>query len=421
MTCSIMSAIIAVTRRQGEILVRSSNRQFAVRAEACIGQHELATHSESAGRPIPRSSQRASTTNSFYLSLRKMPMVIGIGLCGIALRYLAYYLETRNLSVGGYLEALCNWDCTWIRGVASEGYALQPRDNGEANWAFFPLLPMLVAWLHAVTKLSLTICGAVVSQTCIGLAAVFAAALFKDENQEYSLFCVLLIAGPLSFYYSTGLSEALFVMLTVLVLVCLRQGAYLSAGAAAGLLSATRVTGVFILLAIAWQAFIDYRRGTLPVGRALAACALAPTGLFVFMAYLHVRTGDALAFAHIQSAWHRSLGNPLVRLWDGLATGLAGLEFWFAVTALVALAMSFIIAIRGSIGVALFCAASIILALSSGLASMPRYVAGLAPLTIVTAQLFAYPRLLRIAVAALGAAIGIFATMKWIGSFQFLV
>jgi hypothetical protein len=364
---------------------------------------------------------QALVTDLFYLSLRKMPIVIGIGLFGIALRFLAYYLETRNLSVTGYVEALCQWDCTWFRDLASNGYQLHPRSTGEANWAFFPLFPLLVAFLHAVTGLSFTVCGAVVSQICIGLAATFAATIFKEDVEGYWLFCILLIAGPFSFYYNTGLSEALFILLTVIVLACLRHGAYLGAGVAAGLLSATRVPGVFIVLAIMWQALIDYRRGTLPVGRALVACALAPMGLFAFMAYLHFHVGNALAFVVVQSAWHRSLGNPVVRLWDSLASGPTTLGFWFAMTATVALAMSLVIAVRGSIGVALFCAASIIVALSSGLESMPRYAAGLAPLTAVAAQALARPFPLWVTAAALGAIIGIIATIQWMGQLQFLV
>jgi hypothetical protein len=72
-------------------------------------------------------------------------------------------------------------------------------------------------------------------------------------------------------------------------------------------------------------------------------------------------------------------------------------------------------------GAALFCTASLILAISTGPDSMPRFVAGLAPLTIVAAQISPRPLAVRITVAMLGAAIGAFATMKWIGHAQFLV
>jgi hypothetical protein len=352
-------------------------------------------------------------------SLQDLAALIGIGLAGIALRYGACYFETGSLSVKGYIDALCQWDCRWISNLAEHGYELQAHANGEANWAFSPLFPVLLSWFHALTGLSFAACGMVLSQCFIGAAAFLARPLFRDEPGSYWVFCVLLIAGPLSFYYSTGLSEALFVLLTIIVLVCLQRGDYLWAGMAAGLLSATRITGIFILLAIIFQAVVDYRRGTLNTSRALIACLLAPTGLIAFMTYLYFHVGDPLAFAHVQWAWGRSLHSPLFWLRWGLHASPLG--FWLVVTAMAALAMSVVVALRGAIGAALFCAASLILAISTGPDSMPRFVAGLAPLTIVAAQILPRPLAVRITVAMLGAAIGAFATMKWIGHAQFLV
>ena len=51
----------------------------------------------------------------------------------------------------------------------------------------------------------------------------------------------------------------------------------------------------------------------------IALGGLAPlAALGGFMAYLHARTGDALAFLHIQTAWRRSLSTPFAGLLQGL-------------------------------------------------------------------------------------------------------
>lgn len=340
---------------------------------------------------------------------------------GLVLRFGAYYFETGDVSLNGYIDALCQWDCRLYNKLAQDGYERSAQPDGGANWAFFPFFPLMLASFHYVTGLSFVSSGLLVSQCCIVLAVTFARSLFRNDF-DYLAFCILLFAGPLSFYYSTGLTEAPFVVLTVIVLVSLERGNYVAAGVAACFLSATRVTGIFIVLPILVQIIIDYRRGTLPVRKALLALLLAPVGLIVFMIYLYVHVGDPLAFAHVQAAWGRSLHSPLFWIEWGLRRGPHGLGFWLIVTGVAALTMCVVMALRGALGAALFCAASLTLALSTGPDSMPRFVAGLVPLTIATAQILPVwlPARLPVLLAAL--ALGFFATMKWVGGkAQFLV
>jgi hypothetical protein len=372
--------------------------------------------------PVVRQASRVLKRASTMLSPRNYLALMGIGIAGVLLRYGAYYFETGDLSLTGYVGALCQWDCRLYNELAYNGYESSAQPDGGANWAFFPLFPIMLSLFHFITGLSFIGSGAVLSQCCIGLAAAFARPLFKNDISGYWVFCTLLIAGPLSFYYSTGLTEALFVMLTVIVLVCLQRGNYLAAGVAAGLLSATRVTGIFIVLPIMVQTVIDYRRGTRTIGRALVALLLAPIGLIAFMIYLYVHVGDPLAFVHVQSVWGRSLHSPFFWMQWGLRRGSSGLGFWLIVTAMGALTMCVVMALRGALGAALFCAASLTLALSTGPDSMPRFVAGLVPLTITTAQILPGPLAMRLAAVTAAAALGVYATMKWVGGHaQFLV
>lgn len=352
---------------------------------------------------------------------RRIPILLGICVLGFAIRYCAFHFHTGYLSLGANAQALCQWDCGWYIGVASNGYQLHANPNGEANWAFFPLLPVLLGLLHALTALPLVVCGFLIGMACIGLAALLAVPLFEDDSRAYWIFCTLLLAGPLSFYYSTGLTEPLFVMLTVLLMVCLKRRAYLSAGATLALLSATRPTGILTAVMLLWRLLEDYRRDQLPVGRAALACLMAPAGLIAFMVYLHFHVDDALAFVHVQAAWHRSLDDPIARLTDAFDAGPSELPFWFAITAIGALVLSIVLARRGLIGEAVFCTAAIGLTVSSGLQSMPRIVAGLVPLTIILARMFSRPALLGVVITVMGLIIGYFATVKWISGFQFLV
>lgn len=347
--------------------------------------------------------------------------LLGIAVAGILLRYGAYYFETGSISVTGYVDALCQWDCRLYNKLALNGYDREAQPDGGANWAFFPVLPLLLSFVHSITMLPLTVSGALLGQCCIVLAAGLARPLFRTDTGSYLVFCALLIAGPLSFYYSTGLTEAPFVLLTVIVLVCLQNGNYVLAGIAAALLSATRVTGIFIVLPIMIRIVIDYRRGTLPVGPALFALLMAPAGLIAFMIYLHVQFGDPLAFAHVQAAWGRSLHSPLFWIEWGLRRGPFGRGFWLIAAALAALTMCVVTALRGALGPALFCAATLTLALSTGPDSMPRFVAGLVPLTMTTALILPARPSLRVAAVIAAAALGVYATMKWIGGHAYFL
>ena len=42
------------------------------------------------------------------------------------------------------------WDAEWYKELAEEGYKL-PRSSGMANWAFFPLYPMVCALIRIIT------------------------------------------------------------------------------------------------------------------------------------------------------------------------------------------------------------------------------------------------------------------------------
>ena len=46
---------------------------------------------------------------------------------------------------GWWVTDLNAWDSAWYRSIVMEGYALEPSPGrSEVNWAFFPLLPMIV-------------------------------------------------------------------------------------------------------------------------------------------------------------------------------------------------------------------------------------------------------------------------------------
>lgn len=323
---------------------------------------------------------------------------------GLLVRYLAYANTVGDVTVAHFVDGLCRWDCGWYVRLSEEGYDPFPVPSmiNAGNWAFFPLYPMLIGALRAVTGLP-TMLVATTASIVLSIAATrIAWPLLGKDLRAYILFSAFLLAGPFAIYFTTFYTEVLFLTLTICVFTALQRRAYLAAGIFAALVSGTRIVGVFIVLAIVLQAWLDHRqRGGTLAGFVpsilkrpdiLVAIFVAPLGLFAYMAYLHWHIGDALAFSHVQRAWGRATGNPLVYLWNAL-TNFPRDSWWPTVSQqlgaawLVGMAMTIVMAARRQFPAALFCIICLTLPLCAGLASMLRFTVGLGPITVTAMTL----------------------------------
>lgn len=361
--------------------------------------------------------------------------LVALALCGAILKYAVFVYMTGNASPLGFADGMCIWDCGWFRSIAS-GYetALPTNRNGDATWAFFPLFPLIVKIVSMATTLPWTAAGILVSHAFGVLAAGAARPLFDGNDRAYWLFAFGLLLGPFSLLVSIPYSESLFILLTILVLVELQRGDYLKAGLFAALLSATRITGVLIGLAIVLQVVVDLRRSgkrwrdlpsaVLGDNRLLLGLALVPVGLIAYMVYLRITMGDGLAFAHVQSAWGRTPDNPFLQLSKAVLAAWPFNDVWdrqttYLLGAAVAIVLTTLVALRGRYAAAMFCVAALVIAFSTGVQSSVRFAAGLAPLGIVTAEYLAAHRWLYWASFPIGLAIGLAIVAGWLSGADF--
>ncbi|AZO08674.1 MULTISPECIES: hypothetical protein [unclassified Mesorhizobium] len=359
-------------------------------------------------------------------------------LSGLAIRYSAFASVSPDPSLTAYVRAFCKWDCSWYVDISEQGYERFPipgRSN-VGRWGFFPLYPMLVAAVRSVLPFSTIAIATAASLACGYLSCLVAWPLVDRNMRAYVLYCAFLLSGPFSFYFATFLTEPLFVLLTSCLFLALKRANYLAAGLACALLSATRVVGVLAVFAIVIRMFEEHRaRGgstmSFPrwlLGRPdlIIAILISPAGLFAYMLYLYLTVGDGFAFVHVQRAFGRVAGNPLLFLWDGLAYHpkpgwLPTAPQWSASTAILGLALSAVLAARRQFGAALFCAMALILPLTSNLASMVRYVVGLAPLTMMTAVLLSAWKATLVAALIVFLVTCYFMTVAWLGGYLALV
>lgn len=354
-------------------------------------------------------------------------------LLGTLIRFLAFRYQLPDKSPADYFDALCRWDCGWYVRMAEEGYDRfpVPSRSNAGNWPFFPFYPMLVGVITKLVPALPTIVTASILSIATAYAAVVVAwPLLGRNRQAYILYAAFMLCGPLSMYFTTFFTEVMFVLLTTLVFRFLARSNYLGAAGASALLSATRIVGVFASLSIGVQALMDWRRdtgswrgvipGLLGQPRLVLAIFIAPLGLFVYMAFLHYWIGDGLAFSHVQRAWGRMVANPAVYLWRGLTTWPAEGQLIhnsqiLALAAVAGLILAAVLAWRRQWPAVIFALLCILIPLAAGLASMLRFMAGMAPLTITLMTILGRNRVIfALSLVALVAGAW-FTTLAWLG------
>ena len=221
-------------------------------------------------------------------------------------------------------------DCKWYVGVARDGYERRPYSGTELhNWAFFPAYPLAV---RAVSRLTgdPALTGVALSNLFFFAALVLlyrASRTFGFEPGDASRTVFYVAAYPFSYFFSVPMTESLFLMLTVGSFYAARRERWLAAGLLGGAASATRVTGVLLLPALAvlyWETYrsLRPRPNFLPL-------LLVPSGLMAYMYFLNGITGNAFAFKDIVvEAWRREPQFFLVTLLKYFTDPLLIAEPW---------------------------------------------------------------------------------------------
>ncbi len=284
--------------------------------------------------------------------------------------------------------ALCKWDCDWYLSIAKSGYDAAPHQIGDlwqANWAFFPLYPLLVRSFGVIVDSSaLETIGVALSTACFILFAVLSVryrSLTRQSVSRWSWF-ILLTVWPYGFYFHSGYPEALYAALSTGAMLALADSKPFVAGWSTALLSATRPTGILLAAGLGLhQAMTASRPLKLrAILRILLPAGIGALGLVAFMGFLYARFGDPVAFATIQSGWRHHFANPIGVVAAGfsdisVARHHAG-KAYDSVWALLGVAAAVWLLARRRILEGWFCGATVVVACTlGGLDSTPRYVA----------------------------------------------
>ncbi len=365
------------------------------------------------------------------------PLLAGLlllALLGTLSQYTAFATVTGEVSFDRLLAA-CTWDCRWYDKIVTQGYG-EPGTAQVANRAFFPLYPGIIWTIHQLTGWSVVLCGYLCSTGFTLATAWVARPWFGGNSDAWWLFAFSLFLGPFALLLSTLYTESLFILLSVLALNAINRQRWLEAGLWVALLSATRVTGVLMGAAIvagfvlthlraggSWRSLVP---AALRTPNLIAGLAIAPLGLLAYMTYLYLDAGDPLLFVHVQSIWNRQLQWPLTtlqtalgQLWSNDPAQLTAVAAHWAL--LVGLALTALLVLRGHIAEATFCGAVLLISMSAGSGSMPRFVAGLAPFGMLLCDLLSKRRVLYLAAYPVAAMLGFVAALSWFSGSTLLV
>ncbi|MGD3106730.1 hypothetical protein [Streptomyces sp. YGL11-2] len=268
--------------------------------------------------PGPPPSRRHETVGALAVALRRAaPALLGYAAVrALGTLVLMKWAHARHHGLWPLLAT--QWDSGWYLGIAGHGYEhTLGHDFHENNLAFFPLYPVLIKAVAAVTPGSRATAGLLIAVGCSLLAAwgVFAVGDRLHGRRVGTALAVLWGAAPVAVIEWMGYTESLFTALAAWSLYAVLTGRWLAAGGLALLAGLTRPTGLALAAAVSLCALLALRRrpggaaAAAPAPRLLAAALLAPLGWLGYVGWVGLRLGRADGYFAVQKMWHNE--------WDG--------------------------------------------------------------------------------------------------------
>ncbi len=306
----------------------------------------------------------------------------------------------------GTLTPWANFDGAHYTRIARWGYA-------QYEQAFFPLYPMLIRFVSTIVQVPLEYAAIIISHTAflVGLVLFWR---YLDGVRGRVWTMTFLLVYPASFFFAAAYSESVFFALAAGALLAVKKKRWLLAGILAGLSSATRLVGIFLVFPIVCAIWKEKKRLDIHQWTALV---LAPAGLGAYMLYLFQTYADPLAFFHVQPAFGagRSGGVLIflpqvfwryIRIFSTVPSN--ELLYHVAIFELSSLIIGLVLLLiawkkRYDAGLLLYSACVLLLPTLTGtLSSMPRYVLAAFPLFSVLGGIKSNAAKVMIVIAFLG-------------------
>ncbi len=197
--------------------------------------------------------------------------------------YQAYQIVTDQPLVGLYrfFDIWRRWDADNYLRLAEQGYS----SVGDQRFliVFFPLFPALSALVSFVTGDALIAAFVVSTLASVVLGLVFHRLVRLDHSERVAQMSVLfLFIFPTSYFLHIPYTESLFLALVIGSFYAARSRMWIIAGVLGGLACMTRINGLVLIPALAFEVWAEYRE-TKKIDRRWAALLMIPTGFGLYL------------------------------------------------------------------------------------------------------------------------------------------
>ncbi len=287
-------------------------------------------------------------------------------------------------------------DAGWYENIVINGYdkvsALEVHN--PTNWPFYPLYPLSVKAFEIITLSTIPIpyAGIIVSNIFLYFGLFFLYKFTKEKFGENASFKTLfyLLLFPTSIFLSLMYTESLFLCLTAAGFYAIETKRWKTAIILASLLTVTRTVGILFSLVLAWEFFREnnFKFRSLFKQKVTYLFLAIPLPILAFYYYLYTISGSFTAALDEVENWGRpNISNPIKYLIEYLLNpsffGTWHFGFVAFCCAIFGLLMTYFVYKKLGFGYFMYCLISILIPISSGLISFPRYLLSITPIFIV--------------------------------------
>ena len=223
--------------------------------------------------------------------------------------------EKPLIAPDSFLGIWNHWDATSYLKIAQSGYTAAGEDRFLI--VFFPFYPFLTALTQFIVRDYLLSAFIVSGIASVVLGLAFRDLVRLDFSEKTAQFAVLfLFIFPTSYFLHIPYTESLFLALTIGCFLAARKRIWLVAGVLGALACLTRINGLILIPAIAFEIWEEYRE-TRKFNLKWLFFALIPTGFGAYLALNYFVTGNpAMFMIHQREHWYRYFRVPWEGIWD---------------------------------------------------------------------------------------------------------
>lgn len=247
--------------------------------------------------------------------LKVFGTVLSFRVIMILLSILIYYLFVGNGTITQALHNWVKWDANNYLRIAN-GYSSYMENGIFTTLVFFPLYPAFIFIFKLI--FNEVVAGLLISNIAFSIASIFIYKLVSMDYSKKTAKITLLIINifPFSFFFSSIMSESIFLLFSSLTLYYIRKHNWVLAGIFGLFTALSRSIGVFIIIPAIVELIEEYQlikkiKNYRYIFKTLYTkfipLLLIPLGILIYL-YLNYRTtGEWFYFLRIQSSvWSQS-------------------------------------------------------------------------------------------------------------------